>query len=153
MLLRTRMARTAGNRGAAGAGEVLPSGLLRFWLQWHYQHSRLNVPGFAREIKATPAAVHNWISGERGTRRGISEKFWPRIARFFQFATPEELLAAARALHVGTNGVPSRELPLTHPATPSLVREFLRDSARATGSRPPPQPARSAAARKTHETP
>ena len=82
------------------ATDMLPSGLIRYWLLWHYRHHRLHVPGFAAEIHVTPAAVHNWISGERGNRRGISEQYWPRIAAFFQFDTPEQFLGAARALYL-----------------------------------------------------
>ena len=82
------------------ATDLLPSVLIRYWLAWHRRHHRLNVPGFAKEIGATPAAVHNWISGERGNRRGISEQYWPRIAAFFQFDTPEQFLGAARALYL-----------------------------------------------------
>ena len=101
------------------ATDLLPSVLIRYWLAWHRRHHRLNVPGFAKEIGATPAAVHNWISAERGNTRGISEQYWPRIARFFQFEQPEDLLVAARALYGST----TKSRPPRRPAPPHDGKE------------------------------
>lgn len=134
--------------------ELLPSALIRSWLQWHERHHRLKVPGFAKEIGATPAAVHNWISGARGNQRGISEKYWAAIARFFGFTYPEELLSAARAFHAGAIQAsgPGRPL-LEHPATPALIAEYRRESDAATSPRRPQRPAHRATARKSHGRP
>jgi len=135
------------------ARDVLPSRLIAFWLAWNYRRGALQVPKFAIAIRSSPAAVHNWISGERGNRRGIHEKFWGPMARFFGFRVPEELIAAARALYVSTKGALSSDVPLEHPEMPVLLREFLRGAAPpTTAPRQPSPPVPRAAVRKSHGT-
>ena len=123
-----------------------PSALIQFWIAWYYGKKRLNIPGLARAIGVTPAAVHNWISGERGTRRGISDQYWDALARFFDFETPEALLSAARSLYERERG-PTTAAPgsaQVHPETPLAARAIAGSLGATKKPNPRRRPARRA---------
>jgi len=68
-----------------------PGELLRDWLTNQYERGRLQPAKLARALNAKPQVVHHWLSGRR-----VRETYWNGLAAFFDFDTPEALLAAAR---------------------------------------------------------
>lgn len=85
-----------GTKSTTARPTVKPSDLIRFWLRRAHTHSRLDVPGFARALGVSAPLIHHWL---RDDKRGIPDRYWEGIARFFEHDTPEALLASARVAY------------------------------------------------------